>query len=102
MIRIVITGAALLMGGAYTTGAWAQSQGASPATIARTCYMCHGPEGKTAGPMPRLNGQPAAAIAKALVDFKTDQRKGTIMNRIAKGYSDADLQAVAQYIGNLR
>ena len=102
MNRIVIVGAALAIGGALSSQAWAQAQGPSPATIARNCYLCHGPEGKTAGPMPRLHGQPAAAIAKALTEFKTDQRKGTIMNRIAKGYSDADLQAVAQYIGSLK
>ena len=47
--------------------------------------------------MPQLHGQPAAAIAKALTDFKTDQRKGTIMNRIAKGYSDDQIVLIADY-----
>ena len=102
MKHVVILGVALGIACAVSTQAAAQAQGPSPATIARNCYLCHGPEGKTAGPMPRLAGQPAGAIAKALTDFKTDQRKGTIMNRIAKGYSDADLQAVAQYLGNLK
>jgi sulfide dehydrogenase cytochrome subunit len=102
MNRFFIAGAAMAIAGVFSAEALAQAQGPSPAAIARNCYLCHGPEGKTAGPMPRLNGQPAAAIGKALTDFKTDQRKGTIMNRIAKGYSDADLQAVAQYLGNLK
>ena len=83
------------------------AQAAAPAspsatTIARTCYICHGVDAKSGGPIPRLNNKAADYLSNALLDFKADRKKGTIMNRIAKGYSEADIKAVAQYIASLK
>jgi cytochrome subunit of sulfide dehydrogenase len=83
--------------------AQAAQPGPSGATIARTCYICHGFEAKSsAGQFPQLNNKAADYISTALLDFKADRKKGTIMNRIAKGYSEADIKAVAQYISSLK
>jgi len=34
-----------------------------------------------------------------LLDFKYDRKPATLMPRLVKGYSDAELQAVAEYLG---
>jgi sulfide dehydrogenase cytochrome subunit len=85
-----------------TVFAQAAPAGPSAATIARTCYICHGVDAKGTGPVVRLNDKAAEYLSNALLDFKADRKKGTIMNRIAKGYTEADIKAVAQYIASLK
>lgn len=76
--------------------------GASGETIGLTCNGCHGTDGKSKGAAPPLYGRPAENIKQAMLDFKTEKRPATIMNRIAKGYSDEELAAVAQYYAELK
>lgn len=70
--------------------------------IAAQCNGCHGFEGKSVGDAPSLHGRSAALMARAMKDFKSDARQATIMNRIAKGYSDAEIQNLAEYYANLK
>jgi len=42
-----------------------------------------------------LTGLSTDDIISSMKAFKTDQRKGTIMNRIAKGYSDEEIDLMA-------
>ena len=39
----------------------------------------------------------AAAIVKGLQDFRAGARPGTVMDRIAKGFTDAEMQAIAAW-----
>jgi cytochrome c553 len=48
-------------------------------------------------PVPRLAGLDQAAIVKAMQDFRSGQRAGTVMDRIAKGFTDAEIQAIAAW-----
>ncbi|MEA3411132.1 MAG: cytochrome c [Pseudomonadota bacterium] len=70
--------------------------------IAVTCAGCHGPDGHSVGPVPSLAGLPAAHIEQQLKDFKSGARPGTIMDRIAKGYDDANFAAVAKYYSKIK
>lgn len=71
--------------------------------MATTCFGCHGPEGKTANKNGySIAGKPAKVLEMDLKAFKEDKKKGTIMNRIAKGYSDEEISAIAQYISSLK
>jgi sulfide dehydrogenase cytochrome subunit len=70
-------------------------------TIGVTCSACHGPEGKSNGVIPSLYGMSAKQLESALLAFKSGKRNGTIMNRIAKGYTDNEIAAVAEYFANL-
>lgn len=72
------------------------------ANMANNCFTCHGPSGHSPGAIPSLHGQSAAAIATALKAFKSGVRPSTVMGRQAKGYSDAEIDALAAYIGNLQ
>ena len=80
-------------------GVWpAVAQTADPLLLALSCAGCHGPEGQSPGPIPSLQGRAEAAIAEALRGFRADQRPSTVMARIAKGYSDQEIDAVAREI----
>jgi len=74
---------------------------ASAAMIAHNCFTCHGPGGRSPGAIPSINTLGANDIAVALRQFKTGQRPATVMSRHAKGYSDVEIDAVANYIATL-
>ena len=74
------------------------AQNADPRLLALSCAGCHGPDGHSPGTIPSINGRSQAAIAEALRGFRADQRPSTVMGRIAKGYSDAEIDAVAREI----
>lgn len=80
----------------------AQTVGPSGQAMTQTCYVCHGPDGKSAGPIAPLAGLPKDHIIRQMAEFKADRRPGTIMNRIAKGYSDEQIVAIADFIATLK
>ncbi len=71
---------------------------AKPELLAANCFNCHGPNGESLGTVPELAGIPASLLIRNLREFKSDTKIATIMNRIAKGYSDAEIEAIARYI----
>lgn len=74
----------------------------SPAAVANmvnNCFSCHGPNGRSPGTIPSFSSMNANQIALALKEFKTGVRFATVMTRHTKGYSDAELEAIANYIG---
>ncbi len=69
---------------------------APAAAIADVCRNCHGTDSNTEIP-PLPGAFNAASLKQKLQDYKTGQTDATIMPRIVKGYSDAELNAVADY-----
>ncbi|HLT78339.1 MAG TPA: hypothetical protein VKZ87_13225 [Ferrovibrio sp.] len=65
---------------------------------AQACNVCHGNASYVSPTMPRIRGNDATTLYTALIELKTDKRQATIMNRIAKGYSDEQLRALADYL----
>jgi cytochrome c553 len=68
------------------------------------CIGCHGIPGyKTAFPdvysVPKLGGQQAAYIVKALQAYKSGDRPHPSMRAIAAGLSDQDMADLAAYYG---
>ncbi|MCF8209477.1 MAG: c-type cytochrome [Rhodoferax sp.] len=87
---------ALLLACGLITGV--QAAPPSPAMLANACAGCHGTHGGSAGPaMPSLAGQSQVAIATAMKKFKSGERPSSIMGRIAKGYTEADFEALGTY-----
>jgi len=68
----------------------------SPAGAA-ACSGCHPASTRVTSPVPRLAGRDAAAIVKAMQDFRSGTRAGTVMDRIAKGFTDEEIQAIAAW-----
>jgi sulfide dehydrogenase cytochrome subunit len=71
--------------------------GAEAPAGAVACTGCHAAIARVETTVPPLNGRPAADIAAAMAAFKSGERKGTIMDRIAKGFSEPETQAIAQW-----
>lgn len=66
--------------------------------ISYACAGCHGTNGGSAGmTMPSLASQSKAAIVDAMKKFKSGDRPSTVMGRLAKGYSDADFDAMGTF-----
>ena len=63
------------------------------------CYSCHGTDGRSPGSIPSLTGKNAEQALLQLKEFKSGQLAATVMTRHAKGYTDAELEALANYIG---
>lgn len=67
---------------------------------AASCAACHGTDGRSeADEFPALAGKPKADLFKALKEFKTESgpKKPTVMHQHAKGYSDDQLERIAEY-----
>lgn len=71
-------------------------------TIGVTCAGCHGTDGVGGTAIPPLKGRDAAYMESALMEYREGKRPGTIMPRIAKGYTDEDIKAVAAYFAGLK
>lgn len=78
----------------------AAAQNANPQLLTVSCSGCHGPAGRSPGAMPSLYGRTSASLAEALRDFRDGKKPSTVMVRFAKGYTDAEIDAVAQEISS--
>jgi len=65
--------------------------------LAAACAICHGTNGRSAGGLPNLAGQQKEYLAKQLRDFRDGTRPATIMNQIAKGYTDEQYELLSAY-----
>lgn len=64
---------------------------------AASCSGCHAANAAIVTPVPRLEGRRAADIADAMMAFRAGTRMGTIMDRIAKGFSEEEIRALAAW-----
>lgn len=93
---------ASLFAGAAQAEDPARSAALSQAVLAAPCFNCHGPDAKGAAAIPGLAGRPAEALLLQLKEFKAGSRSATVMTRLAKGYSDQQLDSLAQYFAAVR
>ena len=107
-MRCILAGLFLLAGG------FAQAQQPAPPppsfaasnlspkgvqSMAAACSMCHGTNGKPVAnsTVAGLAGKPRDEIVQAMAQFKAGTKPATIMHQIAKGYSDAEVAALADH-----
>jgi cytochrome subunit of sulfide dehydrogenase len=64
---------------------------------AASCTGCHAEKPNVDTPVPRLAAQDANAIAAAMQAYRSGQRPATVMDRIAKGFSDDEIKAIAAW-----
>ena len=83
---------------ALFASASAHAQNANPQLLSISCAGCHGTGGHSTGAIPSIYGRSAQSIAETLRAFRDGQRPSTVMIRIAKGYSDTEIDAVAREI----
>jgi sulfide dehydrogenase cytochrome subunit len=95
----------IYLGIGHTSGiAFAQNNDANnlyKRGLAATCANCHGTDGKGVidGGMPLINNLTSEQMLTQLKAFKSGAREGTIMPQLAKGYSDEQLETIANQLG---
>ena len=91
MLRLVVAAAL-----AAAASANAQDNGRN---LAAGCAICHGTGGKPApgAPLIPLAGLPPDHIATQMRAFRDGKRPATVMHQIAKGYTDAEIDAIAAW-----
>jgi cytochrome c553 len=68
------------------------------AMTSKRCASCHGPTGISTTPTyPNLAGQHEDYIIQALHDYKSGKRVNAIMQGMASGLSDKDIEDLAAY-----
>jgi cytochrome c553 len=63
--------------------------------------MCHGALGMSTSNSPNLAGQYPEVVIKQLHDYKSGRRTSAIMQALARGLSDQDIQDLAAYYASL-
>jgi sulfide dehydrogenase cytochrome subunit len=120
--RILATLLTIVVGVSFVSPAAAD--GASAEMLSNTCLGCHGPGGISAGPAtPTISGMSEVYIIGAMLAYKYDNdedkvdaiieadteledveffaRTSTVMNRISKGYSEAEIKTIAKHFAGL-
>jgi len=66
--------------------------------LVNTCVGCHGNDGSSVGPAtPSIAGMRKPLFIKAMQDMKTGKRPSTIMGLVAKGYTDEEIEMMADF-----
>jgi cytochrome c553 len=79
----------------WSSVAWAAPP--EPPIGASSCTGCHTGTQRVDTAVPRLAGRSAADIVLQMQAFKTGQRHATVMDRIAKGFTESEIQAIADW-----
>jgi cytochrome subunit of sulfide dehydrogenase len=90
--------AAAALAGA-TVAVHAQPEALALRSLAANCAQCHGTDGRAlaGSPLPSLAGQPREQLLAKLLAFKAGTQPSTIMQQLARGYSDAQLERLAAW-----
>jgi cytochrome c553 len=93
-VRPTLAGFVLL---ASVPAAVAASLDAPPGAAA--CSGCHPARATVGTPVPLLIGRDPSSIVAAMQEFSAGKRPATVMDRIAKGFSDDEIGAIAAWYG---
>lgn len=80
---------------ATATAAGAQDRQAQ--VWAASCAACHGTHGNSNSAIPSIAGQDKQALLAKLKAYKNDQLSATVMHQHAKGYTDSELERLADF-----
>jgi len=93
---VASTAALLLLVSLQPRSAIAQDSG-QVRSLAATCSNCHGTDGRTLGNIPSLAGLSKAYFVEQMRAFKAGTRPATVMQQLAKGYTDEQFDTLAAY-----
>ena|SRR5689334_4405374 len=67
-------------------------------SLAATCAACHGTDGRSVtSEVVSLAGLPKEHIVAQMKAFRDGTRPATVMQQLAKGYSDVQIEVIADY-----
>ena len=89
---------ALVVAAAVLAAAPVAAQDTQGRNLSAACAICHGTDGRSPSKdLVPIAGLPKDYILKQLVDFRDGKRPATVMHQIAKGYTDAQFDAMATW-----
>jgi len=97
LFLVILLGAAVAAGGRT-----AEAQSADVSILALTCSGCHGRDANGSGAIPGLRAQQQEYLAAQLKAFKSGERQGTVMNRLAKGYTAEEITGLSAHFSQLK
>lgn len=100
-ISATLAGSCLLLGTTAAANELSAEQKLHAASLAATCANCHGTNGQG------IQGSAVTGLANLSVEyiktnmiwFKTGQRPATVMHQLSKGYTDEQIDIIANYLG---
>jgi sulfide dehydrogenase cytochrome subunit len=95
-VRFLFTGLALV---ATVASAQTTTVGQPGRLLASNCFQCHGTNGKGPG-FDSLAGKSSSEIYKELKEFQSGKEGNGIMARHAMGYTDAQMQLIANWFAS--
>jgi sulfide dehydrogenase cytochrome subunit len=93
--RLLVAGGALYL--ALSGAVIAKSDPDPIRYVAANCANCHGTMGRTSGAMPSLAGLQKPYFVEQMRSFRDGKRPATVMHQIAKGYSDQQIEQLADF-----
>jgi len=90
-----------LLSGVMTAGLLFSGTAAASASgdmLGNTCAGCHGTNGVSNGPAaPTIAGLAPEYFTEAMENYASNERTSTIMGRIARGYTEDEIEAMATF-----
>jgi sulfide dehydrogenase cytochrome subunit len=94
----ILAGAAMILPAKSSVAA-----DAATSVLAGSCANCHGTDGRSPGPIPPIAGMPFAVLKAQLESYRAGETQGaTVMTRIAKGFTEAELQTLARHFADIK
>lgn len=94
-LAVLITSGLMFSGMASAEGI------ASAAMLSNTCAGCHGTNGSSVGPAtPNISGMNEELFVDMMNSYAKGESPSTIMGRIAKGYNEEEIKAMAGFFSS--
>lgn len=106
-MKRILLAAACLAGALFLAGnAAAEGDAENGRILVYTCHGCHGIHGyQNAYPnyrVPRIAGQNYEYLKKALLEYRSGNRKHPTMRAQAESFSESELDDIATYLASLQ
>ncbi len=94
---------AVLIATPLTFGSSALAADAASNMLAGPCANCHGTDGRSPGPIPSIAGIPFTVLKAQLDAFRNGLNpSATVMTRLAKGFTEAEVETLARHFSEMK
>lgn len=95
---LTVSFCALTLAGTQAAQADVKTPTASGEAMAWQCAPCHGTNGQELQEaMPPLAGMPVEQFTEAMIAYREGTRPAVIMDRVARGFTDEEIKAMAEW-----
>jgi len=76
----------------------AATAASDPPPGAAACSGCHATNPAAETPVPKIHGRKASEIVSMMAEFRWGTLPSTVMGRIAKGFTDDEMEPIATWL----